>query len=320
MYAIKTKIEYFLKNDIVFKIFFTKNEYMLKKLICMSLKMKESDIKKITILNPELIPDIKGEKVGVLDLLVEINNKEQINIEIQNSNEHNFLERLEFYLSSRYVKNIKEGEDYEKLKKVYGIYLLNYNDENFENFYAKIGDYDTINKKNTKSMKEKAVYNLTKIKDIDKYGFSEEEKNIIKLIICEDEKELEEMAVSSERIKEAIRQLEEINADRELSEILYQIEKQKIAENTQKHLKENALKELENINKKLDKTNEQLGKTNKQLGKTNKQLDKTKKELGKSKKVNTLLIKALSENGKSVEEISQITNLDIEYINQLLNN
>ena len=86
MYAIKTKIEYFLKNDIVFKIFFTKNEYMLKKLICMSLKMKESDIKKITILNPELIPDIKGEKVGVLDLLVEINNKEQINIEIQNSN------------------------------------------------------------------------------------------------------------------------------------------------------------------------------------------------------------------------------------------
>ena len=330
MYQIKSKINYFLKNDIVFKIFFTKNKYMLKKLISMSLKIRESDIKKITILNPDIISERKGEKVGVLDLLVEINNKEQINIEIQNTNKYNFPERLEFYLSSMYTKNIKDGEDYAKLKKVYGIYLLNYNDKNYPNFYAKIVDYDIMNQEITYKVKEKAIYNLTKIKEIDKYGFSEEEKKIIKFIICEDEKELEEMAVSDERIEEAIKQLEAINADEELSRILYYIEKQKLEENTERHLKEKALKEVEKINKKLDKSKVELTRSNKELNEVNNKLNESNKKLNESNrklnesnkklsKSNNLLIKSLYENGKSIEEISQIVDLDIEYINKILN-
>ena len=117
------KIEYFLSNDVAFKTFFRKNTGMLKKVISMSTKIKESEIKKMTILNSELIKDTLDDKLGILDLLVEINDEKQINIEMQNVDKNNMPERLEYYLSKKYVENIQKGEDYAKLKHVYGIYF-----------------------------------------------------------------------------------------------------------------------------------------------------------------------------------------------------
>jgi len=57
---------------------------MLKKVMSMSLRIKKSEINDIIYLNNELLKDTPENKLGIIDLLVEINNKKKINIEIQN--------------------------------------------------------------------------------------------------------------------------------------------------------------------------------------------------------------------------------------------
>jgi len=80
----RTRIKYFMSNDVAFKTFFRNNPKMLKKVISMSLRIKESEINSIIYLNNELSKDSPEDKLGIVDLLVEINNKKKINIEIQN--------------------------------------------------------------------------------------------------------------------------------------------------------------------------------------------------------------------------------------------
>ena len=59
----KTRIKYFMSNDVAFKTFFRKNPKMLKKVISMSLRIKESEIKDITYLNNELSKDNSEDKL-----------------------------------------------------------------------------------------------------------------------------------------------------------------------------------------------------------------------------------------------------------------
>ncbi len=133
----RTRIKYFMSNDVAFKTFFRKNPKMLKKVISMSLRIKESEIKDIIYLNNELARNTPEEKLGIVDLLVEINNKKKINIEIQNAEKHNFTERAEFYLSRIYVEDLQRGEDYSEVREVCGIFFLNYDDKKL-NFKSKL--------------------------------------------------------------------------------------------------------------------------------------------------------------------------------------
>ena len=112
------EIEHFLSNDLVFKIFFTKNKKLLKRLISMSIGIKEDKITKVKILNPILIGDVNSEKVGILDLLVEINNNQKINIEMQRIDKKNFAARIEYYMSKLYIKNLKRGESFSNLNEI----------------------------------------------------------------------------------------------------------------------------------------------------------------------------------------------------------
>lgn len=259
-----TKIEYFLSNDVAFKTFFRKNTSMLKKLISMSTKIKENEITKMTILNSELIKDTLDDKLGILDLLVEINGEKQINIEMQNVDKNNMPERIEYYLSKKYVENIQEGEDYAKLKQLYGIYFLNYNDKNYPEFYSIIQNYDIINKKLTKTVKTPIIYNLSKIDEIDKYDFTDEEKDILKFLKSKKEKELKTMAEKSLSLKEAMRQLQEINADKELKTLLFHAEKKRLDELSDKKYKERLMKEqkeaLKQKNNAIKKRDEAIQK------------------------------------------------------------
>ena len=295
----KPKIKYFMSNDIVFKMLLMRNEYMLKKIICMSIGIDMEDIKSIEILNPEIMGDNENEKLNRLDILLELNNKEKINIEMQNSNEHNFAQRIEFYLSRVYINSLKKSENYSILNKIYGIYFINYNDENYNDAFSKISECDTMNRKTTKSIKEKIIFNLTKIDEMKKYGFSKEEMDILKFIKSKKESEISDMSLSNKRIEEAMRQLEEINADDELKKAIYYRERYNYDMNT---AISDAVEEKE-----------------KELQKKDVKLKNTQKELKSTKDTISILIKTLHETGKSIEEISLVTNLDISDIKSILN-
>ena len=115
------------------------------------------------------------------------------------------------------------------------------------------------------------------------------------------------MGLSNERIEEAMRQLEEINADEELKKALYYRERYKYEMNTA-------------IYEAVKEKDEELKNTQKELQSTKDILSKKDEELKSTKDALSILIKTLQETGKSIEEISLITNMDILDIKNILKN
>lgn len=97
------------KNDIVFQSLFTqKNERITKNFI--SALMGEN-ITKIEInTEKELYIERPEDKLGILDLEAEINDKEKVDIEVQLIDRKNLVERMLFYFSKLYASTIDKGE------------------------------------------------------------------------------------------------------------------------------------------------------------------------------------------------------------------
>ena len=75
-------------------------------------KIEKVDLSK----NPILRKEFKDDKLGVLDIVVEINEKEKCNVEMQIADKKNIIERILYYWSRLYSRQIKQGEDYKKIE------------------------------------------------------------------------------------------------------------------------------------------------------------------------------------------------------------
>lgn len=122
----KKKIELLKpKNDFVFQSLFNKdNEEITRSLVSALLDekitdMKINDTKELYRINPK-------DKLGVLDLEIEVNNIEKVDIEIQLIDKENLVERLLFYFSRLYTMQIKREMDYAKAKRVVIIAIIDY--------------------------------------------------------------------------------------------------------------------------------------------------------------------------------------------------
>jgi len=79
---IMSKLKYTFKTDTLFKLLFTKNQHLLKKLISHILRIPLKDIKSFRIINTEMPPDIIGKKFCHLDINMTVNGQ-QVNLEVQ---------------------------------------------------------------------------------------------------------------------------------------------------------------------------------------------------------------------------------------------
>ena len=87
----------------------------------------ERKIEKISLRqNAILRREFKDEKMGILDILVAIEGKEQCNIELQIADRKNIIERILFYWSRLYSRQIKKGEDYKELEKTIIIVITDF--------------------------------------------------------------------------------------------------------------------------------------------------------------------------------------------------
>jgi predicted transposase/invertase (TIGR01784 family) len=113
-----------MKNDIVFKAFFNRNEKYLKSFLSAILG-KKVKIKRV-IHDARLEQLSKEMKFGILDLEVELEDGEIVNIEMQLRDNQNIEERTTFYASKKIVEQLEPKGKYEELKKVIVISILNY--------------------------------------------------------------------------------------------------------------------------------------------------------------------------------------------------
>jgi len=113
-------------SDVVFKNLFSKkgNEVMLKEFI--------EEITKLKIHNIEVIKEVElsqmstEEKYGKLDLRAIINKNAIVVIEMQNNDNCNMEKRMTYYAGKVVGSSLAVGENYEQIKDVYVISILNY--------------------------------------------------------------------------------------------------------------------------------------------------------------------------------------------------
>ena len=115
-----------LLNDYIFKRTFTKDEdgRILKDFLEAILEEK---ITKVEVKNSEIPKDMLDEKLSLLDIKAEIDNKKVVDIELQVGNEHNLEDRGTLYMCKNISTQIKEGDVYTKIKTSIAIWILNFN-------------------------------------------------------------------------------------------------------------------------------------------------------------------------------------------------
>ena len=115
-----------LSNDMVFKKVFASpgSEGILKDFLGAVL---DTEIKKVKIENPEIMPNIYDEKASILDLKVTINDGTICDVEMQVKNEHNIDKRNLEYASDLIQQQLDKGQSYLELKKVIVINILKFN-------------------------------------------------------------------------------------------------------------------------------------------------------------------------------------------------
>ena len=118
-----------VKNDVAFRKIFG-NEHKTEVLVSFLnavLDLPRYDrIQEVTILNPFLLPRLKGEKSSIIDVRATDVKGRQFIIEMQVADMKGFEKRVQYYTSRDYSMQIESGDDYPLLRATYFVGILNF--------------------------------------------------------------------------------------------------------------------------------------------------------------------------------------------------
>ena len=116
------------KNDLVFKLIFgdRRNSDVLIEFLKNMLDLPDQEYDHIEFADTHLLPDDIDGKMGILDIKLYTKNKNVIDIEIQVWRVPDLQERILFYLSRMVFEQIKQGDDYRKIKKAISIVITDF--------------------------------------------------------------------------------------------------------------------------------------------------------------------------------------------------
>ena len=204
------------KLDVVFQALFGEvgNERITKELLEAILErdIEEVDLSKNIVLRRENIND----KMGVLDVLAKVNNKEYINIEMQVADKDNLIERILYYWARVYTRNIKKKEDYIELKKTIEILIVDFEVKELKEleYHSK---WKIIEEKERKIiLTDYFELHIIELPKIHKLTEKEKNKELVKWMYFlenPESKKVEEYMKENKGIKEAKEKLETISED-----------------------------------------------------------------------------------------------------------
>ena len=119
------RLRYTFKSDLLFKMLFVQYPDLLKDLVARLLGISVGDIEQFTIRNPEMPPEILGNKFCRLDINMTVNGQ-LVDLEVQVSNEGDYPERVLFYWARDFSSNLLAGEDYTALPRTIVINILDF--------------------------------------------------------------------------------------------------------------------------------------------------------------------------------------------------
>ena len=137
-------------NDFIFKKIFGEkgNEDILISFINAILKRTNKDpIVEIEIVdNKQLTKELILDKTGIIDVRAKTSKGENVDIEVQLTDQGNMDKRTLFYWEKMYLENIKQGQDYTSLEKVITINILDFEFLGTTNYQSSFHLWEDIEK------------------------------------------------------------------------------------------------------------------------------------------------------------------------------
>lgn len=137
-------------NDFIFKKVFGEkgNEDILISFINAVLKRtkKEKIVELEIIDNKQLTKELILDKTGIIDVRAKTSKGENIDIEVQLTDQGNMDKRTLFYWGKMYLENIKQGQDYTSLEKVITINILDFEFLGTESYQSSFHLWEDIEK------------------------------------------------------------------------------------------------------------------------------------------------------------------------------
>ena len=214
------------KNDIVFQSLFNqKNETITKNMISALLEENITSIKINE--DKELLREYPEDKLGILDLEAEVNEKEKIDIEVQLVDRKDLPERLLRYFSKLYALQI--GKDYKEAKRVVIIAIIDYKFELTRELKQMETIWNLREKMNPELMLtdkiEIRIIELSKVREEYNKNKNNEKAQWMLFINNPNDREVLQVMKENKEIKEATEEVRKMSEDEKLRRLEYLREK-----------------------------------------------------------------------------------------------
>ena len=182
------------------------------------LRIPADEYKEVIIVDPHLLREYEGDKLGILDVKVKTKSGKMIDIEIQVKPRISLRERIIFSLSKMVTGQIGSGSDYSQIKRSISIFITNFvlvsENTNYHNRYTL---YDPQTGSQFTDLLEVNILELPKLSQDD----GTELWNWLKFLSASRKEELDMVAQKSPQVKKAVARLMELSND-ERTRLLYE--------------------------------------------------------------------------------------------------
>ena len=103
-----------------------KNSRARQGFVAALLDVRPEEIAQTTLMDPVLPRDYPDDKLGILDVHIQLQDGSQIDLEMQVASYKYWEKRVLFYLSKMYVTQLHEGDNYSKCGKCIHVSILNF--------------------------------------------------------------------------------------------------------------------------------------------------------------------------------------------------
>ncbi len=129
------KLQYTFKTDTLFKMLFVQNQDLLRKLVAVLLRIPLESIQEFAVRNPDIAPEMLGEKFCRLDINMIVNGQ-RIDLEVQVANEGDYPERVMYYWAREFSSSLAAGQGYSTLPRTIVISIIDFNLFSCTEFYS----------------------------------------------------------------------------------------------------------------------------------------------------------------------------------------
>ena len=245
-------------------------------------------IQKTTLVPTDLQKESEDDKLGILDVLVELDNGDKMNMEMQVPYFEFWTNRVLFYVSKVYSSQIKKGDDYDQLRKCIHVSILDFvHFPQDQRCYRKIVLCDEETGEQYTDLMELHILELRKLPSQD-----QNEGGIIRwmrFLGGKKREEFEDMAKKDEYIEAAYDELKRLSLD-EQKRLEYE-------------LREKAIRDHNSLMKSAQRLGQKRGE---EIG----------EERGERLALKRLVAKKM-EKGMSQDEIAELLELEPDVVKEL---